>query len=127
MTPQILFGLELNGWRRDIDGTMTTAVNGSFVSYVYLKETSRLFFKGGMGVSWYREDAPVKFPEDTASTTGFGLTVGLGYDWRIANDVSLTPAANFTFGSMGNIRHRGFFYPGVQETVLQLALGLTFH
>ena len=66
----------------------------------------------------------MKTPEDTASTTGFGLTAGID---RVADNISLTPVANFTFGSLGNLRHRGFFYPSVQETVLQFALGVTFH
>ncbi len=125
--PQLLMGVEANGWRKTIQGTTVTAVNASVVSYVYLKPTSGFFFKGGLGVSYYREDVAVKTPEDTASTTGFGLTAGLGYDYRVADNISLTPVANFTFGSLGNLRHRGFFYPNVQETLLQLALGMTFH
>ena len=127
VVPQLLMGVEANGWRKNIQGTTVTAVNASVVSYVYLKPTSGFFFKGGLGVSYYREDVAVKTPEDTASTTGFGLTAGIGYDYRVADNISLTPVANFTFGSLGNLRHRGFFYPNVQETLLQLALGVTFH
>jgi hypothetical protein len=127
MTPQVLFGLELNGWRGDVAGTMATNVNGSFVSYVYLKPTGGFFLKGGMGVSLYHEDGPERFQSDTLSTSGFGLTAGLGYDWRVGSNISLTPVGNFMFGSMGHIRHSGHFYPGVQQSTLQLALGVTVH
>ena len=127
LTPQLLMGLEANGWRRDLNGTTITSVNTSVVAYIYLKPTSGFFFKGGLGASYYREDVAVKTPEDTAATSGFGLTAGLGYDFRVGDNISLTPVGNFVFGSLGNLRHRGFFFPNVQETVLQLALGVTFH
>ncbi len=127
VAPQLLMGVEANGWRRDLEGTTITSVNASVVAYVYLKPTSRFFFKGGVGATYYREDVAVKYPEDTAGTTGFGLTAGVGYDLRVGDNVSVTPVANFVFGSLGNIRHRGLFIPNVQATLLQLALGVTFH
>ena len=127
VAPQLLMGVEANGWRRNLSGTTVTSANASLVAYVYLKPTSGFFFKGGFGASYYREDVAVKYPEDTASTTGFGLTAGLGYDLRVGDNISVTPVGNFVFGSLGNLRHRGVFLPTVQETLLQLALGVTFH
>jgi len=35
--------------------------------------------------------------------------------------------ANFLFGSLGNIRPGGIFKPQVQQTLLQLALGIKLH
>lgn len=127
VAPQLLMGAEVNGWRKDLQGTTVTSVNASVTSYVYLKPTSGFFFKGGLGVSWYREDIALKDPADTVGTTGFGLTAGLGYDLRVGDNISLTPVANFVFGSLGNLRLRRRLVPNVQATLLQLALGVTFH
>jgi len=118
--PRVLMGIEVNGWRHDLQGTTVTSGNASFVVYAYPALASGFFLKGGLGVSLYRED--------TTATTGFGLTAGAGYDIRVGENLSLTPVANFTFGSLGNLTPRaGVFLPGVQQTLLQLALGVTFH
>ncbi len=127
VVPRLLVGVEANGWRKNIQGTTVTAVNASVVSYLYLKATSGFFFKGGFGISWYREDPALKDPSDTVSTTGFGITAGLGYDLRVGDNISLTPVGNFVFGSLGNLRLRRQLIPNVQSTLLQLGLGVTFH
>ncbi len=69
----------------------------------------------------------LKDPSDTVSTTGFGITAGLGYDLRVGDNISLTPVGNFVFGSLGNLRLRRQLIPNVQSTLLQLGLGVTFH
>src|SRR5882762_558117 len=125
--PQLLMGVEANGWRKNIQGTTVTAVNASVVSYLYLKPTSGFFFKGGFGISWYREDPALKDPSDTVSSNGIGITAGLGYDLRVGDNISLTPVGNFVFGSLGNLRLRRQLIPNVQATLLQLGLGVTFH
>ena len=56
------------------------------------------------------------------------VLMGIEVNGRVGENLSLTPVANFTFGSLGNLTPRaGVFLPGVQQTLLQLALGVTFH
>ena len=124
---QMAIGVELTGWRKKVEGSTITSASALVVVSLYPSTRSGLFLKGGLGGSLYRQDAPTKPASDTAQTTGFGLTAGIGYDWPIATHVYLTPVANFVFGSLGNIRPGGVFIPGVQQTLLQLALGATFH
>jgi len=124
---QMLIGVELDGWRKKVEGSTITSGSALVVFSLYPSRASSLFLKGGLGASLYRQDAPVKPASDTAQTTGFGLTVGIGYDVSVGTHVYLTPVANFVFGSLGNIRPGGVFTPGVQQTLLQLALGVTFH
>ena len=127
VAPQLVMGGEVSGWRKDLQGMIVTSVNASVTSYVYLKPTSGFFFKGGFGLSWYRENPALKDPSDTVGTTGFGITAGLGYDLRVGDNISLTPVGNFVFGSLGNLRLRRQLVPNVQYTLLQLGLGVTFH
>jgi hypothetical protein len=127
VTPQLLMGAEVSGWRKDLQGTIVTSVNASVTSYVYVKPTSGFFFKGGFGLSWYREEPALRDPSDTVGTIGFGITAGLGYDLRVGNNISLTPVGDFVFGSLGNLRLRRQLVPNVQQTLLLLGLGVTFH
>ena len=56
------------------------------------------------------------------------VLMGIEVNGRVGENLSPTPVANFTFGSLGNLTPRaGVFLPGVQQTLLQLALGVTFH
>jgi len=124
---QMAIGVELTGWHKKVQGSTITSGSALVVVSLYPSSTSGLFLKGGLGGSLYRQEAPTRPASDTAQTTGFGLTAGIGYDVPVAAHVYLTPVANFVFGSLGNIRPGGVFMPGVQQTLLQLALGVTFH
>lgn len=126
--PQMQVGIELAGWRKNVQGTMVTSGSGLIVFFLYPVKTVPFFLKGGLGGSLYREDVSgVKPPSDTSQTTGFAITVGLGYERRIGAHLDVTPVANFLFGSLGNIRPGGVFLPGVQQTIVQLALGVKVH
>jgi hypothetical protein len=125
---QLQVGVELGWWRKDVQGTTITSGSGLLVVYVYPVKTSGLFVKGGLGGSLYREEVSGPKPaSDTAQTTGFGLTVGVGYDRPLGAVLDVTPVLNFLFGSLGNIRPGGIFKPQVQQTLLQLALGIKLH
>jgi len=125
---QLQVGVEVGWWRKNVQGTTITSGSGLFVVYVYPVKTSGLFVKGGLGGSLYREEVSGPKPaSDTAQTTGFGLTVGIGYDRPLGPVLDVTPVANFLFGSLGNIRPGGIFKPQVQQTLLQLTLGIKLH
>src|SRR5207249_3303218 len=120
LSPHLLLGGESNGWTKKVSGTTVTSGNASFALYVYPQPAGGFFLKGGVGVSTYKE-------EGSSGSTGFGLGGGLGYDLRVGTNVSLTPVANFTFGSVGDVESGGLTIPGVKQNVFQLALGVTFH
>jgi len=125
---QLQVGVEVGWWRKNVQGTTITSGSGLLVVYVYPVKTSGLFVKGGLGGSLYREEVSGPKPaSDTAQTTGFGLTVGIGYDRPLGPVLDVTPVANFLFGSLGNIRPGGIFKPQVQQTLLQLTLGIKLH
>lgn len=125
---QLQVGLELGWWRKNVQGTEITSGSGLLVVYVYPVKTSGFFVKGGLGGSLYKEEVSGPKPaSDTAQTTGFGLSLGVGYDRPLGPVLDVSPVVNFMFGSLGNIRPGGVFKPQVQQTLLQLALGIKLH
>jgi hypothetical protein len=71
--------------------------------------TNGLFVKGGAGYS--------VLDNSFSSTSGFGMLAGLGYDVRVARNLSITPVANWFRGS----------FDGGAANVLQLGVGVTSH
>ena len=65
-----------------------------------------------------------------ASATGsaIGLTAGLGYDFRVGRNLSLTPYLNYLRSGKGELEvndiSSGF---NVSSNILQVGLGLTWH
>ncbi|MGH7700063.1 MAG: hypothetical protein ACREMJ_06040 [Gemmatimonadales bacterium] len=76
--------------------------------------------KGGVGFASFQE-------EGADAATGFGLVLGLGYDVRVGRNVSITPVANFNWGSVGDVVSPVDVSENVKQNVLQLAVGVTFH
>jgi hypothetical protein len=112
--PNILLGVEGNGWRKS-EGTLTlTMGNFSGAAYWYPMTTTGLFLKGGVGYSTLRVSDDVL---GDASDSGFGLLAGLGYDIRVSRSLSITPVANWFRGG----------FDGGSANVMQLGLGVTSH
>jgi hypothetical protein len=112
--PNILLGVEGNGWRKS-EGTLTlTMGNFSGAAYWYPMTTTGLFLKGGVGYSTLRVNDDVL---GDASDSGFGLLAGLGYDIRVGRSLSITPVANWFRGG----------FDGGSANVMQFGLGVTSH
>jgi len=120
VSDKLLLGGESNGWTKDVGGTTITAGNVSFTAYYYPAPANGFFLRGGLGFADYKE-------EGSSGSTGFGFTLGLGYDIRVGTNFSLTPVANFSWGSVGDVQSGGFTIPGTKENVFQLGLGFTWH
>lgn len=125
LSPNLLLGGETNGWTKDIGGSTVTLANASLAAYYYPQPAGGLFLRGGVGFATYSE-------EGFDSGNGFGLTLGLGYDVRVGNNVSITPVGNFNWGSIGDagsvgIPGAGMGVTGLKQNVIQIAVGVTFH
>ena len=120
VSDKLLLGGETNGWTKKIAGQNITAGNVSFTAYYYPTPASGLFLRGGLGFADYQE-------EGSDASTGFGVTLGLGYDIRVGTNFSLTPVANFSWGSVGDVQSGPGTVLGVKENVFQLGLGFTWH
>jgi len=114
LSPKLLIGGETNAWVKSESGTTFTASNASAAVYFYPSPASGLFLRGGLGYA----SLSASQGGSSASQSGFGAVFGLGYDVRVGTNTSITPVANFNWGSIGS---------GVKQNVFQLAVGVTFH
>jgi len=114
VSPHLLLGGETNGWTKSEGGETLTAGNASFAGYYYPQPAGGLFLRGGVGFSTISGSSG----GSTASQTGAGATAGLGYDLRVGANTSVTPVFNFVWGHPDT---------GFSQSILQFAVGVTFH
>lgn len=117
---------ESNGWFGSVQSTDVWQSNFSGVAYFY-PGGGNLMLRGGLGFA----TAEIRFPQGITSfittETGFGATVGVGYDFPLGFVAVLNPVVNLNYGNYGTIRTpQGQEITGVSTLVLQLAVGLTF-
>ena len=81
------------------------------------------FLKGGVGYG------STRFSNSRPATaSGFGFLAGVGYDIRVGGNISLTPVANFYFGSDGDMTENGTkVISSLKHNVFDIGLGITFH
>lgn len=123
-SPHVRLAGAVDGWTHSSGGSTETLGNVT-ASVLYYPRIRRAFFvEGGLGLSSYRVDtSPV------VSGTGWGLTVGAGYDIPAGRTISLTPRASYSYGAVGGLNYSGggSFTTGWKQDVFSLGLGLTFH
>lgn len=113
LRPNILLGVEMNGWTKSELGGRVTMGNMSGAAYWYPMPTQGLFIKAGAGYAVLTADDGT----GSASDTGFGLLGGVGYDLRVGRNLSITPVANYFRGG----------FDGGSANVLQFGVGVTSH
>lgn len=90
---KLLLGGEAIGFGREENDVTLSQGNATFVALLYPSERG-FFLKGGVGFATV--EASTSEGDVTVSVTesGFGSTVGLGYDIRIGGNLYLTPNAD---------------------------------
>jgi len=114
---KVLIGFEASGWVKEEDGATLSMSNGSAVIYFYPSLEGGLHLKGGLGVSVLELSLDFGGGTLSDSETGGGGMLGIGYDIRVARNMSLTPGLNFLGGS----------FDGGSANFWQLVVGLTWH
>jgi outer membrane autotransporter protein len=126
----------VDGWAHSHDGISERMASvGLTISYV--SQGARpiprgVFLTGGVGLSNYQADSSVSASLDTVpavSGTGWGLLVGVGYEFRVGRHVLLTPVGSLEYGIIGNVRIHGtdtIFTRGWKQHVYGVGLGVTF-
>jgi hypothetical protein len=114
LSQTVLLGVMTNGWVKDdalIDLTIGTLLG---VIRFYPSDGTQFFLQGGLGVG--RVDVTVS-GIGSADESGFAGLVGIGYDIRLGDNLSLTPYLNgFATGT-----------ESATWSVGQLGLSLTVH
>lgn len=135
LTPRLLVGGELNVWKKDVRGiapNVDAALRMSSLSAtatVYPWAASRLFFKGGAGLAFVGSEFTIGQTSIAPSLgVGTGLLTGAGYDVRLTNRISLTPAVSFWFGRIGDLElDQQTFVADWKQNVIDVTIGVTLH
>jgi hypothetical protein len=114
LSPKFLLGVGTTGWYKDEGGaSLTTGTVDARIRF-YPSTTGGFFLTGGLGIG------SVRVAVDgfgSASETGAGAMLGVGYDIRIGSSLSLTPFWNGFAVRTSN----------TDANVGQLGLSLTVH
>ena len=113
LSERFLLGAETNQWVKEESGVSVNHSNLSAVAYFYPSATGGFFLKGGLGVS----RLSVKVSGISASEDGGGAVLGLGFDARVGDNWSITPALNFNAGALD----------GGNTSVTELSVGVPWH
>lgn len=109
----VLLGGSLNGWTKSEDGATLTVGLVAAEARFYPRASGGFFLKAGAGVG----SADLEVGSVTISETGAGALVGLGYDIRVGERISITPWLQWF----------GVDYDPGRANVSQLGLALTIH
>jgi opacity protein-like surface antigen len=125
---RLLLGVEVNGWTKEESGVRATLGNLSGTLTVYPGARSGFFLKAGAGIAYVDTSTRQGSLEVSLNETGFGFVAGAGWDLRLADNLSLTPCVNFNYGWPGDVVFdRVVVFPGFRQSVIDFAVGLTFH
>lgn len=91
LSPHLLLGVGTTGWYKEESGVSLTTGTLDARLRLYPSSTGGFFLTGGFGIGRISVDAG---GFGSASETGPGLMLGLGYDIRVGNSLSLTPFWN---------------------------------
>lgn len=125
INPSVAIGVDGNGWRSDEGGVDLGMGAVTALLLWYPNPRAPWYFSVGSGLLFYRaDDDDPDVPAVTARS--LGLRAGVGYDFRIADQFSLTPFFNF-LGSVGaNLAADGESLTGARLTLIQFGAGLTY-
>ena len=90
ISPRFLVGVGAAGWSKSEQGARLTVSTLDARVRFYPSRTSGLYLTGGIGVGSVRGD----FGGFSATETGLGTVLGLGWDIRVARNTSITPYWN---------------------------------
>jgi hypothetical protein len=115
------------GWRHDVDAN-TTATTGFLLADAiwYPRVTTGWYLEGGVGAGQYRNKDNPSGTEFTA--TGGALSIGTGYDFRVAKNVSLTPFLSWSANGGAEVKQGGTgSFTNLNVNLFQIGLGFTWH
>ncbi len=126
--PNLVIGGETHGYRKTESegGEEVTAQLSYLTAFAqwYPQPATGFFLKGGLGFGMINLDVGGQ----TLKSSGVGLTLGAGYDWRLGTNFSLTPYANYLLQGKGEAKVDGSSIGEKWGTnVFQLGLGVTWH
>jgi len=112
LSQKVVIGGGTNGWTKSENGATLTVSTLTALIRFYPSATGGFFLLGGLGVGQIHGSVS---GFGSATETGVGAVLGLGYDIRVGNNLSITPFWNgFAMNSSNS-----------DANVAQIGLGLT--
>ena len=122
--PNLFIGGELSGWTKEEDGLEGTVSFATAVAQWYPTVSSGFYLKGGLGFS----NTVIEGGGDELTAAGLALSLGVGYDWRVAKNFSLTPYLNILQSAGAEAKFNGVgLDENLSTNVVQIGLGFTWH
>ncbi len=120
-------GLHLNGWllqafdlNNPAVGESVSNVGGVFDFFPSWK--SRIFARGGLGLSMYSNNRPTG-----SNGNGLGWEVGGGYEIPLRGQLGLAPMVEYASGSFGDVRSAGAAETGRRYSVVEFKMEAVYH
>lgn len=114
LSQKVVIGAGTNGWTKSEGGVTLTVSTLTALIRFYPSATGGFFLLGGLGVGTISGSIS---GFGSSSETGTGAVLGLGYDFRVGENVSLTPFWNGFATNTSN----------ADANVGQIGLGVTIH
>jgi hypothetical protein len=123
--PDLFVAFESNGFVMSADGVDTTGGFYSAAVQWYPNVEKGFYIKGNLGLAGVVAEYDWG---DEAEVSALGIGFGVGYDWRVGRNFSLTPYANIVFTGKGDIKFNGFSIgEKASFNLIQVGLGFTWH
>jgi opacity protein-like surface antigen len=106
ISPNLLLGLDGNGWSRK-DDNVTRTITTSTLCLTYYA-TPKFFIKGGAGLANAKLEIDLNRGFYTYSETGFGMTFGAGMEFRLKKHFALVPSAQWSYQSFDEFKSNMF-------------------
>jgi hypothetical protein len=114
---RLLLGGEIIGWGRSEDGASLGRGNATFTAMFYPSVEAGVYLKGGIGGSSIASTVSSGNTTTTVHDGGFGATIGVGWDIRLARNFYLTPGVDFLYQRVSDF----------DNTMLLITVGATWH
>lgn len=117
LSDKVLLGGEVIGWGRSVDGADLTRGNVNVTAMFYPSVQTGVYLKGGLGGASLASTVSEGNTTTTVHDEGFGATIGLGWDVRLARNFFLTPGIDFLYQRASD----------TDNTILLMTVGATWH
>lgn len=117
LSEKLLLGGEVIGWGRSVDGAELARGNVNLTAMFYPSVQAGVYLKGGLGGASLARTVTEGNTTTTVHEEGFGATIGVGWDIRLARNFYLTPAVDFLYQRASS----------ADNTIVLMTVGATWH
>jgi hypothetical protein len=125
LNQELALGGEASGWRKKEEDITSSA--GTLLAVIYwhpVPDKVRYFLKGGIGAVAYKANANEDEDTDPFTFNTFGVQLGVGYQFRLGRDFSLSPYFTFMGSLSSDLEQGDDRVPDVSLTWIQLGIAI---